>query len=122
MERAALGWGVSDLATAAKVAQDTISRLDRGDQLREGTADAIQRTLEEAGVEFLPDNGVRLKRQPAPADKPGGGGPAASEKSPSPGETAAPRARKPRASDSETKPAPQLSKEAQVRALREQST
>jgi transcriptional regulator with XRE-family HTH domain len=61
MARAALGWGVRDLARAAKTSVDTVSRLERGDLLKERTLDAIRGALETAGVEFLPDNGVRWK-------------------------------------------------------------
>jgi transcriptional regulator with XRE-family HTH domain len=66
MARAAVGWGVRELAEAAKVSVDTISRFERGDALRERTVDDIQRTLEAAGVEFIPENGggvgVRLMK------------------------------------------------------------
>lgn len=65
MARAAIGWGIRDLADAAKVSPDTIARLERGEDLRERTVDAIQAALEAAGVEFIPENGggagVRLK-------------------------------------------------------------
>ncbi|MBV9827939.1 MAG: helix-turn-helix domain-containing protein [Alphaproteobacteria bacterium] len=61
MARAAVGWGVRDLAREAKVSTDTIARMERGEELKERTIDAIQSALESAGVEFLPDNGVRLK-------------------------------------------------------------
>jgi transcriptional regulator with XRE-family HTH domain len=61
MARAALGWGVRELARAAKVSTDTISRLERGEELKERTLDNIGAVLEAAGVEFLPDNGVRLR-------------------------------------------------------------
>jgi transcriptional regulator with XRE-family HTH domain len=61
MARAALGWGVRDLARLAKVSTDTISRLERGEALKERTGEALQRVLEAAGVEFLPENGVRLR-------------------------------------------------------------
>jgi transcriptional regulator with XRE-family HTH domain len=66
MARAAVGWGVRELAEAAKVSIDTISRFERGDALRERTIDDIQRALEAAGVEFIPENGggagVRLAK------------------------------------------------------------
>jgi transcriptional regulator with XRE-family HTH domain len=62
MARAALGWGVRDLSAAAKVSGDTVNRLERGDELRERTLAAIRRALEAAGVEFLADDGVRLRR------------------------------------------------------------
>lgn len=66
MARSALGLGVRELAKAAKVAPDTIARLERGEQLRERTVDAIRATLEAAGVEFIPENGggpgVRVRK------------------------------------------------------------
>lgn len=63
MARAALGWGVRDLAAAAKVAPDTIARLERGEDLRERTLEAIQAVLEAAGIEFTNGDapGVRLR-------------------------------------------------------------
>jgi transcriptional regulator with XRE-family HTH domain len=69
MARAALGLGVRELAAAAKVSVDTVARFERGDELKERTIEALQRTLEAAGVEFIDENGggpgVRLrKRQP----------------------------------------------------------
>jgi transcriptional regulator with XRE-family HTH domain len=66
MARAALGWGVRDLATAAKVSPDTIARLERGEVLYQRTLDAIRNALEAAGVLFIDQNGngpgVRLKK------------------------------------------------------------
>ena len=68
MARAALGWGVRDLAVAAKVATDTIARLERGEELKERTIEAIRAAFEKAGVVFINSNGggpgVRLKRKP----------------------------------------------------------
>jgi transcriptional regulator with XRE-family HTH domain len=63
MARAALGWGVRELARAAKASTDTISRLERGEPLKDRTLDSIRNALEAAGIEFLPDNGVRLGRR-----------------------------------------------------------
>jgi transcriptional regulator with XRE-family HTH domain len=67
MARAALGWGVRDLAAAAKVSTDTVARFERGDELKERTIDALQRALEAAGIEFTNGNqpGVRLTRAAA---------------------------------------------------------
>ena len=66
MARAALGLGVRDLAALAGVAQATISRLERGEELRPATIAAIRAALESAGVEFLAENGggagVRLRK------------------------------------------------------------
>lgn len=65
MARAALGIGVRELAVAAKVSPDTIARLERGEELRERTIDAIREALEAAGIELIAENGggpgVRLK-------------------------------------------------------------
>ena len=57
MARAATGLGVRDLAKAAGVSPDTVARLERGEELRECTVAAIKAALENAGVEFIPENG-----------------------------------------------------------------
>jgi hypothetical protein len=66
MARAAIGWGVRDLAAAAKVSGDTVNRMERGDALGQRTLDAIRAALEAAGVEFIAENGggagVRLRK------------------------------------------------------------
>ena len=66
MARAALGLGVRDLAALAKVSPDTVARFERGDTLRERTVEDLRRALEDAGVEFIPENGggvgVRLRK------------------------------------------------------------
>ena len=68
MARAALGWGVKELAAAAKVSIDTVVRFERGEELKERTVEAIQRALEGGGIEFIDANGggagVRLKKRP----------------------------------------------------------
>ena len=67
MARAALGWGVRDLAAAAKVSPDTIARLERGESLYPRTVEAIRTALEAGGVLFIDQNGegpgVRLRKQ-----------------------------------------------------------
>jgi transcriptional regulator with XRE-family HTH domain len=69
MARAALSWGVRDLAAAAKVSPDTIARLERGETLYPRTVEAIRAAFEAGGVEFIPENGggvgVRLKAKGA---------------------------------------------------------
>ncbi|MDW9537835.1 helix-turn-helix transcriptional regulator [Sinorhizobium meliloti] len=66
LARVALGWGVLELAKAANVSTQTITRLERGDQLRSSTLKRVQRVLEDAGIEFIPENGggvgVRFKK------------------------------------------------------------
>lgn len=68
MARAAVGWGVRDLAKAAGVSVDTVSRLEKGEVLLPRTVEAIQRALEAAGVGFIAENGggpgVRLNKIP----------------------------------------------------------
>ncbi|WP_394107665.1 helix-turn-helix domain-containing protein [Xanthobacter autotrophicus] len=66
MARAAVGWGVRELAKAAGVSVDTVSRLEKGETLLPRTVEAIQIALEMAGVEFIEENGggpgVRLRK------------------------------------------------------------
>ena len=66
MARAAIEMGVRELAEAAKVSTNTVTRFERGEELRERTVDAIRAALERAGVEFIEENGggpgVRLKK------------------------------------------------------------
>ncbi|RHZ98846.1 XRE family transcriptional regulator [Cereibacter sphaeroides] len=60
MARAAVRLGVRELAAAAGVSPDTVARLERGEELKASTVEAIRAALETAGVEFIPENGVRL--------------------------------------------------------------
>ena len=63
MARAAVGWGVRDLAAAAHMSPDTIARLERGESLYPRTVDAIRAALEAAGVTFTngDEPGVKLR-------------------------------------------------------------
>jgi len=74
MARIALGLGVRELAELAKVSPDTVARLERGEELKERTVDALRTALEKAGVEFIAENGggpgVRLKKPRCAATKP----------------------------------------------------
>lgn len=66
MARVAVGWGVRELAAAADVSPNTIARLERGEELKASTIEAIRSALEAAGIEFIPENGggagVRLRK------------------------------------------------------------
>jgi transcriptional regulator with XRE-family HTH domain len=66
MARTALNIGIRELAELAKVSPDTISRLERGEPLKERTVDAVRIALEAAGVVFVDENGhgpgVRLRK------------------------------------------------------------
>lgn len=66
MARVAVGLGVRELAEKAEISPNTVSRMERGEDLKQSTVDVIQKALEVAGVEFIPENGggvgVRLKK------------------------------------------------------------
>ncbi|WP_112772775.1 helix-turn-helix transcriptional regulator [Ensifer adhaerens] len=66
LARVALGWGVLELAKMANVSTQTITRLERGERLRAPTLERVQRVLEDAGIDFIPENGggpgVRFKK------------------------------------------------------------
>jgi len=57
MARAGLGLSVRDLAERARVSTNTVSRLEAGEELKPRTVEAIQLVLEDAGIEFIPENG-----------------------------------------------------------------
>ncbi|UXS03205.1 helix-turn-helix domain-containing protein [Agrobacterium tumefaciens] len=57
MARAALRWGVRDLATHAKVTPATITRLESGKTGHAATLIAIQVAFENAGLQFIEENG-----------------------------------------------------------------
>ena len=62
MARAGLGWNIGQLAAKANVGAATVARFETSKgEIIPATLAAIQRALEAAGIEFLPDNGVRLK-------------------------------------------------------------
>ncbi len=56
--RALLGWNQDELAKAAKVAVNTLRSFESGKSLPvTNNLDAIQASLEAAGVLFIPENG-----------------------------------------------------------------
>ncbi|MGU3496303.1 helix-turn-helix domain-containing protein [Xanthobacteraceae bacterium A53D] len=67
--RGLLNWTVRDLAEKSGVHRNTVTRLETGATESGHAIGSLQRTLESAGVEFIPENGggagVRLKKQPA---------------------------------------------------------
>ena len=67
MARAALGWGVRDLAKRAGLAPNTVSRFENGHGARVETLVLIEQALANQGIVFLdPDDrggpGVRVAR------------------------------------------------------------
>lgn len=57
MARAALGLGVGDLAKAAAVGINTVSRFENGSDAHQGTQRLLRNALEAAGIQFVPENG-----------------------------------------------------------------
>jgi len=68
MARAAVGWGVRELAKKAGVTANTVTRIENGADAKQSTMDRLQHTLEVAGIEFIQENGggpgVRLRKRP----------------------------------------------------------
>jgi transcriptional regulator with XRE-family HTH domain len=70
MARAALGWGVRELAEKAGVASNTVSRFENDFGAMVETLARIQDALESAGVVFIPADhtggpGVRFRETPS---------------------------------------------------------
>ena len=67
MARAAVGWGVRDLAKKAGVTANTVTRIENGADAKQSTVDRLQQALEAAGIEFIEENGggpgVRLRKR-----------------------------------------------------------
>jgi transcriptional regulator with XRE-family HTH domain len=67
MARAAIGWGVRDLAKKAGVTANTVTRIENGADAKQSTIDKLRQALEVAGVEFIDENGggpgVRLRKR-----------------------------------------------------------
>jgi transcriptional regulator with XRE-family HTH domain len=68
MARAAVGWGVRELAKEAGVTANTVTRIENGADAKQSTMDRLQHALEAAGIEFIQENGggpgVRLRKRP----------------------------------------------------------
>jgi transcriptional regulator with XRE-family HTH domain len=66
MARGALDWTARDLAAAATVGINTVTRFEKGTDTLASTVTKLRTALEAAGVEFIPENGggagVRLKK------------------------------------------------------------
>jgi transcriptional regulator with XRE-family HTH domain len=67
MARAAVGWGVRELAEKAGVTANTVTRIENGSDAKQSTMDRLQQALESAGIEFIDENGggpgVRLRER-----------------------------------------------------------
>ena len=72
MARAALGWGVRELAMKAGISANTVSRFETGGGAMVDTLIQIQTALEKAGIVFISADehggpGVRLRDVPPPS-------------------------------------------------------
>ena len=67
MARAAVGWGVRELAAKAGITANTVTRIEKGADAKQSTILALRRALEAAGVIFVEENGegpgVRLRKR-----------------------------------------------------------
>ncbi len=65
MARAAVGWGIRELAASAEIAVSTASRFEAGENINLKSYEAMKAALCAAGVSFLDDDGngpgVRFK-------------------------------------------------------------
>lgn len=66
MARAALNWTVRDLAEASGLHRNTITNIEVGRYAgNQESLALIESVLERAGIEFIGENGVRLRKPPA---------------------------------------------------------
>ena len=67
MARAAVGWGVRELAEKAGVTANTVTRIENGADAKQSTMNRLQHALEIAGIELIDENGggpgVRLRKR-----------------------------------------------------------
>ena len=65
--RAVLKWTVADVAQKAGVAPNTVTRVEADKSVNTTTLRAMQAAFEEAGVQFIPENGggagVRMRKR-----------------------------------------------------------
>lgn len=54
MARAALRWGVRELAAESGITANTVSRIENGQDAMRSTVEAMEYAFEAAGVTFIP--------------------------------------------------------------------
>lgn len=68
MARAALDWGIRDLAKHAGITARTVTRFENGGNATLDTLTKIKHAFDEAGITYVPENGgpatVRPPRRP----------------------------------------------------------
>ncbi len=64
--RGFLDWSARELAQAANLGLSTVQRVEASVAITAANMDALRRTLEAAGIEFIPENGggvgLRLRK------------------------------------------------------------
>ena len=66
MARAAVGWGVRELAKRAGITANTVTRIENGADAKQSTMDRLRSTLRGAPqCAKIHDNGARQNRQAA---------------------------------------------------------
>ena len=60
MARAALRWNIPTLSARSNVSPATITRFEQGKGVHQRTAMSIRRVLEDAGIEFIVTDAVRI--------------------------------------------------------------
>jgi transcriptional regulator with XRE-family HTH domain len=71
MARAALGWGVRDLAKQARISANTVARFEAGKAANASTITMIQQAFEGAGVRFTDTGGVEPPKKDSKRDENG---------------------------------------------------
>jgi transcriptional regulator with XRE-family HTH domain len=73
MARAAVGWGVRELAAKAGVTANTVTRIENGADAKRSTMEMLQHALEAVGIEFTNGDqpGVRLTKAAATRSRSG---------------------------------------------------
>jgi transcriptional regulator with XRE-family HTH domain len=76
MARGYLRWSAKELADKSGVAESTIKRMERDEGFpiaRGANIEAVYKTLVDAGIIFVPENGggvgIRLRKPPEPTDR-----------------------------------------------------
>ena len=68
MARAALNWGVRDLAAKVGVATNTISRYENGSDMMAGTLAKVEKLFQAEGIDFPNEFIVSIERLKAKAE------------------------------------------------------
>lgn len=74
--RSVLGWSQPELARRAQISLPTVTRAEAGKDTRRGTIEAIVRSLQEGGIQFLPatdleGEGIRIRPDQNPSSSSG---------------------------------------------------